>query len=240
MEPFLSLKNIQKTYRGRTRPALNKVSLDMNRGQVVALLGPNGAGKTTLIKILMGLVKPDEGSTLFIDGQPANFDIPAKLPTGYMPQNPAFPDNLRVSEILDYLLGFSDEEPVHLESLLNTMGLHSFYDRRFRELSGGMKQKLSVVQAFAYDRPIIVLDEPTAGLDPFHSTALKKLVQQRKSNGVLVLLTTHILSEIEELADIMVLLVDGQVQIQKSPAEFISLQKAKNLEEALSGVGQYA
>lgn len=240
MESFLSLKNISKTYRKKARPALHDVSIDMQKGQVVALLGPNGSGKTTLIKILMGLVRPDEGSVLLVDGRPVPFDIPARIPTGYMPQNPAFPDNLRVSEIIDYLMGFSKSDPVYFDDLMKRMDLHAFYDRRFRELSGGMKQKLSVFQAFLYERRILILDEPSAGLDPFHATSLKRLIRERRDAGSLVLITSHVLSEIEELADMMILLIDGTVHVQQSPAEFVNARNARNLEEALSGIREYA
>lgn len=240
MEAFLSLKNVGKTYRKKGRPALHGASVDMNRGQVVALVGPNGSGKTTLIKILMGLVRPDEGSVLLLDGAPVPFDIPSRIPTGYMPQNPAFPDNLRVSEILNYLMGFSRSEPLNFDDLMKGMDISRFYDKRFRELSGGMKQKVSVFQAFLYDRQILVLDEPSAGLDPYHAAALKKLIRERREQGALILITSHVLSDIEELADMMILLIDGTVHVQQSPADFIAACNARNLEEALSGIREYA
>jgi Cu-processing system ATP-binding protein len=123
---------------------------------------------------------------------------------------------------------------------MKRMDLHAFYDRRFRELSGGMKQKLSVFQAFLYERRILILDEPSAGLDPFHATSLKRLIRERRDAGSLVLITSHVLSEIEELADMMILLIDGTVHVQQSPAEFVNARNARNLEEALSGIREYA
>jgi len=237
---MISLKDIHKTYNKR-HVVLKGVSVDMTEGQVVALLGPNGSGKTTLIKILMGLVRPDEGSQLSLKGESLPlFDLPSRLPTGYMPQNPAFPDNLKVSEIIAYLRGFSNDDPIHYDDVFKRMNIASFYNRPFRELSGGMKQKLSVFQAFSYDRKMLVLDEPSAGLDPFHSSELKKLIRARRQSGSLILITSHILSEIEELADLMIVLIDGKVHVQSKPSVFIQEQKAKNLEEALSGISDYA
>lgn len=231
MQPFISLKNIVKTY--RKKRVLDGVTVDFYEGQVVALLGPNGSGKTTLLKILMDLVHPDAPSQMELLGQPIPFDLPTRVKTGYMPQSPAFPDNLRAHEIIEYLKGFSSEEPIHFDGIMERMGIWPFYEKYFRELSGGMKQKLNALQAFMYDRKILVLDEPSAGLDPYHAAQLKELIREQKRKGALILITTHILSEIEEVADYMVLLIDGIVRAQENPRAFIAAQKAQNLEGAL-------
>ncbi|HRP68677.1 MAG TPA: ABC transporter ATP-binding protein, partial [Turneriella sp.] len=204
MANFLTLENIRKTYLKRRR-VLEDISLTLPQGQIVALVGPNGSGKTTLMKILMGLTHADVGSSLYLDGEKTLFDLPSRISVGYMPQNPLFPDNLRVREIIEYIRGFSQNIPLYYDALFTELNVASFHEKRFRELSGGMRQKLSVLQAFMYERALLVLDEPSAGLDPFHTRILKRLMRERRDKGTLIFITTHILTEIEELADTMLL-----------------------------------
>lgn len=149
-----------------------------------------------------------------------------------MPQVPAFPANLRVREILTYLERLTGK-PVEKERLMEEMGVGAFYDRSFGQLSQGMKQKVNILQCFSFRRDIFIIDEPTAGLDPHMAYYLKELVKRKKGEGSTVLFTSHVMSEVEELADRMAVLVDGSLLVSDDPGAFMESQRAETLEEAV-------
>ncbi|HNM05688.1 MAG TPA: ABC transporter ATP-binding protein, partial [Leptospiraceae bacterium] len=178
-------------------------------------------GKTTLLKCLLGLVFPDSG------------EIQTDSRAGYMPQVPLFPKNLKVREILKTLSVMEKKETVFQSRLLEELEVGKFQDRYFGELSGGMKQKVNIVQCFGTDRKTYVIDEPTASLDPHMSVYLKNLIRERKRGGASVLFTSHIMSEVEEVADSVALLVDGRLILHETPDEILKKSGAKDMESAL-------
>lgn len=196
--------------------ALDNVNLHFQEGQSIALIGPNGSGKTTLIKCLLGMVVPDKGSILF-RGQPVLGDWVYRADVGYMPQIGRYPDNMTIAHVFAMmkdirgpLNGGFDEE------LVGAFGLDRLLDKRMRTLSGGTRQKVSACLAFLFNPSVLVLDEPTAGLDPVASGILKEKIAAETRRGKLVLITSHILSELDDLVGEVVYLQDGRVRFHKS------------------------
>ncbi|MBE2185698.1 MAG: ABC transporter ATP-binding protein [Rhodothermales bacterium] len=224
---------IEKRY-GRL-PVLQGLSLDVPRGTVTALVGPNGSGKTTMLKILLGLVRPDAGSVTVYDadGQPVQGDRRAVL--GYMPQALPFPENLTGREVLDLVRGVRPDAPVDL-SLIETLGLEAVLDRPVRTFSGGTRQRLSAAVAFLFDPAVVVLDEPTAGLDPVSSAALKDKVIEACAAGTTFVLTSHVMSEVAEMAHQIAFLHGGRIVFGGTPAALVAHTGEVVLERAVAAL----
>jgi Cu-processing system ATP-binding protein len=177
-------------------------------------VGPNASGKSTLIKCVLGLVRPDAGTCL-VFGEPAGRDPEYRRQIGYMPQGAPLPENLTGHEMLALVRDLRRKEPTD-EELLHRFELGDQLDKPVRTLSGGTRQKLNAVIALLFRPALIVLDEPTAGLDPLASGILKDRVQASVAAGATALLTSHVMSEVEELADDVLFLVDGQAHFHGS------------------------
>ena len=188
---------------------LRGVDLRIARGRVTAIVGPNGAGKTTFIKALLGLTRPDAGTLTFF-GAPVAGDDAYRARIGYMPQIARFPENLTGHELLALLRDLRGNPPVD-ERLLERFSLGDALRKPLRVLSGGTRQKINAAAAFLFAPPCFVLDEPTAGLDPIAAGVLKERIREERAAGNTVILTTHIMSEIDELADDVVFLLEGRV-----------------------------
>jgi Cu-processing system ATP-binding protein len=187
----------------------------MRRGQSVALIGPNGAGKTTFIKCVLGLVRPDAGE-LTLDGA-SLLDSPApRRRIGYMPQIGRFPDHLRVGQIFDLMreIRRGTHERVD-EELIGALQVDRLARQTARTLSGGSRQKLSACLAFLFDPDVLVLDEPTAGLDPVSVECLKAKIRAERERGKLILVTSHILSDLDEIATDVLYLIEGRTQFYR-------------------------
>jgi Cu-processing system ATP-binding protein len=189
---------------------LRGVDVELAPGRVTAVIGPNGSGKTTLIKMLLGLVKPDRGRISW-DGLALNGDSGYRARVGYMPQIVRFPDNLSGGELLDMVTDLRRGQPADTE-LLDAFGLGPELAKPCRSLSGGTRQKLNAALAFRFDPELLILDEPTAGLDPVASRVLKARVRLERDRGRTILLTSHIMSELEDLADDVVFLLEGRIR----------------------------
>jgi len=212
--------------------ALDAVDLRVAPGRITALVGPNGAGKSTLIKCLLGLVRPDEGRIL-LDGTALDGGWEYRRGIGYMPQAPRFPDNLTGREVIEMLRDLRRGlAPADVE-LLDWFGESGALDRPVRVLSGGTRQKLNAAIAFLF-RPI--LDEPTAGLDPVASGVLKDKIRRVRDDGVTVLLSSHLMAELEELAEDLVFLVDGRVKYAGHLAGLKERTGESRLERAMATV----
>jgi Cu-processing system ATP-binding protein len=191
--------------------ALDSISARMDAGQAISLVGPNGSGKTTFIKCLLGLVMPDSGS-LSLDGEPlpGHWDYRRKI--GYMPQIGRYPDNMRVGQVFDMVQEIRRGTFQRIDDdLMRAFGVSAFANKTMRALSGGTRQKVSACLAFMFDPAVLILDEPTAGLDPVSSEILKEKVLAEKAKGKLVLLTSHILSDLDELTTDVMYLIDGKL-----------------------------
>jgi Cu-processing system ATP-binding protein len=193
--------------------ALEGIDLAIRAGRITAIVGPNAAGKSTLIKAIVGLVRPG-GGTILIDDQPVNGDETYRRRIGYMPQAAQFPSELTGREVLGLLLDLRGRPEGVDQELIELFALERSLDRPIRTLSGGTKQKLNAVVAFLFRPSLVILDEPTAGLDPVASAVLKDKVLAAPACGTTVILTSHILSEIDELAQDIVFLVEGKIEFQ--------------------------
>ena len=215
---------------------LDEVSLRMEAGQAISLVGPNGSGKTTFLKCLLGLVIPDSG-TMTINGDSilGNWDYRRHL--GYMPQIGRYPDNMRVGQLFDMIRELRRGTFSRLDDdLVKAFEVDKFANKMMRTLSGGTRQKVSACLAFLFDPDILVLDEPTAGLDPIASEILKEKVLSEKAKGKLVLVTSHILSDLEELTTDVVYLIDGKVQFYQTIDALKSRTGEQKLNRALAKV----
>ena len=214
---------------------LRGVDFTIGAGRVTALVGPNAAGKSTLIKAIIGLVKirPGDGRIL-IDGAPIEGEVGYRERIGYMPQTARFPDHLSAREVLALVRGLRRAgAPVDLE-LVERFQLEPMLDQPIRTLSGGTRQKLNAAVAFLFRPSLVILDEPTAGLDPIASGLFKDKVLGAPAAGTTVLLTSHILSEIEELAEDIVFLIDGRVVFQGPIPSLLEQAQATRLERAVA------
>jgi len=193
---------------------LDGVSFDVRAGRITAILGPNAAGKSTVIKAILGLVRPDAGRIL-VDGIVVNEMPASRAALGYMPQQAHFPDNLTGSEILALLSDLRSRAATDLE-LIRDLGLDREMTRPIRTLSGGTRQKLNAAMAFLFQPRLLILDEPTAGLDPFASAILKEKILRVRDEGASIILTSHVLADLEALVDDVVFLLEGRVMFKGS------------------------
>ncbi len=207
-------ENITK-YFGKLK-VLDGVSLTCNKGETVSLIGPNGSGKTTFIKLILGLVLPTSGKIIFDETNIIN-KWSFRKHIGYMPQIGRYPDNMTISQIIDMMCDFRKIDRSKTDNdLINEFSLNKIKDKRMRTLSGGTRQKVSAALAFIFNPQVLILDEPTAGLDPISSEILKEKIHLEKDNGKLILITSHILSDLDDLVTEVVYLNEGRLLFHKS------------------------
>ncbi len=231
---MIDIQNISKRF-GKLQ-ALDSVTATFNEGQAVSLIGPNGSGKTTLIKSLLGMVIPDSG-TLRFKGIDVTTSSDYRSDIGYMPQIGRYPDNMRISQIFDMMIDLRKKHGSKLdEELLNAFDLKKQFDKPMRTLSGGTIQKVSACLAFLFDPSVLVLDEPTAGLDPVASEILKAKVLKEKNKGKLILMTSHILSDLEDMTTDVMYLQDGKLQFFKPVEALKAATNETRLARAIAAV----
>lgn len=211
---------------------LDGVEAVISAGRVTAIVGPNASGKSTLIKCILGLVRPDAGSITVL-GHPAGSDPGYRRGVGYMPQGAPFPENLTGREVLALIEAMRPGDATD-EDLVHRFQLEPELDKPIRSLSGGTRQKLNAALAFRFQPALLVLDEPTAGLDPVASGVFKDKVQHAADLGSSVLLTSHVMGEVEELADDVLFLLDGKVRFQGTMEDLRRLTGEQRLERAVS------
>lgn len=228
---MITIKGLRKDFGPRT--VLDNLDLEIPAGQATGIVGPNGSGKTTTIKALLGLVKPTAGN-IFVDGDPVEGQWHYRQKIGYMPQVARYPENMTVGELFEFIKKVRGNDTHRDKELLSYFGLDDEIDKKMRALSGGMRQKVGAILAMMFDPEILIFDEPTAGLDPSASVRFKKLVHQQKDRGKTILLTTHIMSEIEEMADYLVFIVGGKIRYHGPMQELIEIQKEQRLEGAVA------
>jgi Cu-processing system ATP-binding protein len=229
---MIEIKNISKRF--KKQYALKDISATFHKGQVVSLIGPNGSGKTTLIKSILGLVQPDSGS-IYFQGQLVAQSVAYRKQIGYMPQIGRYPDNMKVGQLFQMIRSIRKDQPKVDNELFVRFGLDAMTNKTMRTLSGGTRQKVSAALAFLFDPDVFILDEPTAGLDPLSSEMVKEKILLEKDKGKLVLITSHVLSDLEELTTDVVFLHEGKILVQKP---FTELQDITG-EEKLSKVTAY-
>jgi Cu-processing system ATP-binding protein len=228
---MISIEYITKFF-GK-QEALKNINLQLKPGHSYALLGPNGSGKTTLIKSILGMVKPSQGN-ITVMGLPIDGKHEYRRHIGYMPQISRYPDYLTIGQLLKMIKSLRPANIECDEELIESFHLKEMYEKRMFSLSGGTRQKIGAAIAFLFKPQIYILDEPTAGLDPMAAEILKAKIQKETNEGKLVLITSHILSDLEELCTDIIYLQDGNIcyesslkDLQKSTGE-IKLGKAIN------------
>ena len=229
---MIDLKGIEKRF--GPLHVLKGVDLAVEEGRITAVVGPNGSGKTTLIKMILGLVRPDGGS-IQVGNQPVNGDPSYRQMIGYMPQIVRFPGNLTGSEIMELLADLRGERGRGGDvSLIRAFDLEDDLNRPFRTLSGGTRQKVNAAIAFRFGAPLMVLDEPTAGLDPVASELLNKKMLEDREDGRTFLVTSHDMDHLEAVADNVAFLLDGELRFVGSVRDLKRFTGSTHLSEAIA------
>jgi Cu-processing system ATP-binding protein len=210
---MIRVEHINKRF--RKLQALDDVSAQFDKGQVISLIGPNGSGKTTLIKCILGMVRPNSGK-IFVDEELINGDPSYREKIGYMPQIGRYPDNMKVGQLFKMLKNIRNADENKIDNyLVEQFDLKKIFEKPMRTLSGGTRQKVSAAVAFLFNPPILILDEPTAGLDPLASEILKEKILAEKKKNKLILITSHILSDLDEMTTHIMYMQEGKMQFFK-------------------------
>ena len=226
--------NVSKKF-GKLK-ALNDVSVTCNKGECIALIGPNGSGKTTLIKSILGMVVCDSGFITF-NGKNIKHHWQYRENIGYMPQIGRYPDNMSIGQVLNMMKDIRGKKNIQLdEDLVNQFGLKEILNKRMRTLSGGTRQKVSAALAFLFNPDVLILDEPTAGLDPVASEILKGKIIAEKNKGKLVLITSHVLSELDDLISQVIYMQDGKLCFHKKIQDLRDDTGEEKLSKAIAHV----
>lgn len=196
--------------------ALDDVSVTCSKGECIALMGPNGSGKTTMIKCILGMVVPDSGFITFNEKNILH-DWQYRKHIGYMPQIGRYPENMTIGQVIEMIKDIRRLYHKNFdEELIKQFGLDAMLKKRMRTLSGGTRQKVSASLAFLFNSDVLILDEPTAGLDPISSEILKEKIKAEKNKGKLILVTSHILSDLDELVTQVMYMQDGKLLFHKN------------------------
>lgn len=210
---MIRIDNISKRF--RRLQVLDSISATLEKGQVVSLIGPNGSGKTTLIKCILGMVRPDSG-VITVQEQRIIGHPSYRKDIGYMPQIGRYPDNMKIGHLFSMLQNVRNVKKEDTDrELLEQFELEKIAGKPMRTLSGGTRQKVSAALAFFFNPTILILDEPTAGLDPLSAEILKQKILKEKKKGKLILITSHILSDLDELTTHIMYLQEGKLQFFK-------------------------
>ncbi len=228
---MIEIKDLKKSF--GDLQVLKGMNVSIPKGQATGIVGPNGAGKTTLIKTILGLVKSDSGM-IHVNGTRLNGDWLYRKDIGYMPQVARYPENMRVYELLHFIKGLRDQEAVYEEELIEQFNLGPELEKPLRTLSGGNRQKIGATLAMMFNPEILFFDEPTAGFDPRSSHKFKQRVKKEKEAGKTIFITSHIMSELEQLVDHVIFILDGNIRYYGSMANLLELSSEERLEAAIA------
>ena len=230
---MIEITGLKKTF-GKLSVLID-VNLTIAKGSITAIVGPNGSGKTTLIKSILGLVRIDEGE-IAIDGYTLDGDCAYRREIGYLPQIARYPENLKVRELFEMLKDIRGVGTGLDEELVEHLSIGRELEKPLRTLSGGTRQKVGAVIAFLFNPKLMILDEPTAALDPVSSSHLKDKITAESARGKTVLITSHNMNEIEELSERIVFLLEGRIYFQGLIADLKRASGENNLERAVAGL----
>ncbi len=228
---MISIENLHKNF--GINQVLNGIDLSITKGQTVAILGPNGSGKTTLIKSILGMVKPSSGD-ISLAGMSVKNKWDYRENIDYLPQIANFPGNLKVIELIHMIKDIRGKGITQEDRFIEMFGLQPFLNKKLSHLSGGTKQKVNLVLTFMFDSDMIILDEPTSGLDPVSLIALKNLIASEKQKGKTILITSHIMSFVEEVCDKLVFILDGKIYFNDTIKVLKVTTKEENFEKAIA------
>ena len=231
---MIEIKNLTKKFNKFS--ALNQVNIRFNDGHSVALIGPNGCGKTTLIKCILGLNVVEDGDIL-VNNESVKEHYLYRKNIGYMPQIGRYPENMTIAQTIQMIKDTRKVSENELDTeLLEAFELESIFDKKMRTLSGGTTQKVSAVLAFLFNPGIIILDEPTAGLDPLASEILKNKIIKEKNKGKLIIITSHLLSELDDIVSEIVFMNEGKVIVHQSVEELMTERKTEKISESIISI----
>ena len=230
---MINVKNIEKKF-GKQH-VLKNINLTFDKGECIALIGPNGCGKTTLIKSILGMVLPDSGSIEF-NGKSVLGEHLYRENIGYMPQIGRYPDHMTIGQIIDMIKKIRNTSQTLDEDLLHAFEIEKMFDKPMRTLSGGTTQKVSAVLAFLFNPDVLILDEPTAGLDPLASEILKEKIIKEKQKGKLILITSHLLSELDDLITEIIFMQEGEVHFHKKVADLKKETNEDKISKAIASI----
>ena len=231
---MIEVKNLTKKFGKFT--ALDDLNLSFTNSKSIALIGPNGCGKTTLIKSILGLNVIETGDIL-VDGKSVKDDYRYRQDIGYMPQIGRYPENMSIGQTIKMIKDTRKISETHLDTeLLENFELEKMYDKKMGTLSGGTTQKVSAVLAFMFDPKVIILDEPTAGLDPLASKILKNKIIKEKNRGKLIIITSHLLSELDDIVSEIVFMNEGKIIVQQSVTDLMTERKSEKISESIISI----
>ena len=230
---MIEIKNIYKKF-GKLE-VLNNINLSFQKGECIALIGPNGCGKTTLIKSILGMVIPTKGDIWF-DQKSILKEFQYREKIGYMPQIGRYPDYMTVGQIIDMIKKIRNSDQVLDEDLIKAFELEKIVDKQMRTLSGGTTQKVSATLAFLFNPDVLILDEPTAGLDPLASEILKDKIIKEKEKGKLILITSHLLSELDDLITQIIYMQYGTVHFHQTIADLLQATNEQKISKAIAKI----
>ena len=231
---MIEVQNLTKKFDRFT--ALENLNLSFTDGKSIALIGPNGCGKTTLIKCILGLNVIETGDIL-VDGKSVKDDYLYRREIGYMPQIGRYPENMTIGQTIKMIKDTRKISETDLDTeLLESFELEKMFEKKMGNLSGGTTQKVSAVLAFMFDPKIIILDEPTAGLDPLSSEILKEKIIKEKNKGKLIINTSHLLSELDDMVSEIVFINEGKVIVQQSVTDLMTERKSEKISESIVSI----
>lgn len=213
---------------------LTGINLSIQEGKTTAILGPNGSGKTTLIKILLGMRHANKGEVIVDQSNIKNNWVYRKN-IDYLPQIANFPENIKVKEIVSMIKDLRNQ-PTRDAELITYFELEPYLNLKLGHLSGGYKQKVNLLLSLMFDSPFLILDEPTSGLDPVSLIKLKELLKKEQANGKTILITSHSMSFVEEVAEHISFILDGKVYFDGSINELKSTTGETNFEYAIANL----
>ena len=230
---MIKIKNLTKKFNKFT--ALQNIDLECKKGHSIAFIGPNGCGKTTLIKCILGLNVVESGDIL-VNGNSVKNDFLYREKIGYMPQIGKYPENMTIGQTIK-MIQDNRKNVENLDTeLLEAFELTKLYEKKMSTLSGGTTQKVSAVLAFMFHPEIIILDEPTAGLDPLASEILKNKIIKERNNGKLIIITSHLLSELDDMVNEIVFINDGKVLVHQSVEDLKAETQQTKISDAITNI----
>jgi Cu-processing system ATP-binding protein len=234
---MISIRQIHKKF-GKLE-VLKDFNLEFKSGKSYALMGPNGSGKTTLIKIILGMVIPNSGE-VYVQGNSIKGNFTYRSNLGYMPQIGRYPDNIKIGQLFSMMQDIRPDVKNYDLELIQTFGLDKMMDKPMHTLSGGTRQKVSAALAFMFGTDILILDEPTAGLDPMAAETLKNKIKKEREAGKLIIITSHILSELEELTDHAIYINEGEVFFNDTISSLMEMTGEEKFSTAIAKLMEWS
>ncbi|MBL0014224.1 MAG: ABC transporter ATP-binding protein [Flavobacterium sp.] len=230
---MIEIHNISKKF-GK-QEVFQDINLTFCKGECIALIGPNGCGKTTLIKSILGMVIPTKGTILY-NQKSIIGEFKYRDEIGYMPQIGRYPDSLTIGQIIEMIKTIRNAKEELDMDLFNAFEIEKILDKPMRTLSGGTTQKVSAILAFLFNPKVLILDEPTAGLDPLASEILKEKIIKEKEKGKLILITSHLLSELDDMITQIIFMQEGKVHFHQTIDALMQTTNEQKISKAIAKI----